>query len=424
MDDADILRAAAVLQAAALSLSKSDAMKTLYSSAKHFLNQQNRALNKCGIRLLREQRAQKRGGLIGGFLPPSVLLLPSAELAETETKTETKTKLISPQSCYICKKPYEELHHFYDRLCCACGDKNYAKRQQSRTLHGKLAIVTGGRIKIGFEVALKLLRSGANVVVTTRFAQDAQTRYQEADDYASFANRLRICELDMLNYRQLAAFAAFAAAQCVDILINNAAQTISRPSVFYETLHAPDNADNTARITCKEEEMHCFPKGIVDEHGTQVDYRPHNTWTTPLEETPIQELLDVTMINYFGPFILMQKLHRSFAANAYVINVTAVEGKFTCYKTGYHAHTNAAKAALNMLTRTIGELWAKQHIFVACVDTGWVTNEYPISAEFDVESKFHPPLDEIDGAARILDPIFCDLKCRGVFYKDYNITSW
>lgn len=334
----------------------------------------SRIQSTCGIQQLRNERALKRGGLVGGRLVP----VPVVNLLQ-QPHPPPKL-LLSPENCYICKTPFSIIHHFYDRLCCKCGDINYAKRSQSADLSGKRAIVTGGRIKIGFEIALKLLRAGAYVIVTTRFSQDALIRYKELPDYPSFATRLHIYQLDMLGpFKQLTEFVAFAKQFPIDILINNAAQTIARPPEFYRLLLQPANVDPSSALIVSQ-----FFPNVVDENGIQVDHRPQNTWTMPLEETPMHELLQVTAINYIVPYFLMKELYPVFTPYAYVINVTAMEGKFNCYKTGYHAHTNAAKAALNMLTRTVGTIWAKQGIFVACVDTGWVTNEYPINDERDL----------------------------------------
>lgn len=410
--DEDIRRATDVLQAVASTSVKSEALSELFRAAKHFITQQNRQLGDCGIRLLRHERAKKRNGLIGGVLPPTL----TAAIQPQLHHQVMIPKLVSPQQCYVCKVAYDGVHHFYDRMCCKCADSNFAKRSQSADLRGKRAIVTGGRIKIGFEIALKLLRAGAYVVVTTRFLDDALERYKSQEDYDDFADRLHLYQLDMLDFKQLTDFASFAKQQPIDVLINNAAQTIYRPPEFYQSL--VDKSGGEGQMT-----NIFFPRSF-DEHGIQVDYRPQNTWTMPLEETPMVELLQVTAVNYVAPFYLMKEFYPAFAKQAYVVNVTAMEGKFHCYKTGYHVHTNAAKAALNMITRTVGEIWAKQGIYVACVDTGWVTNEYPINVERDLESKYHPPLDEIDGAARVLDPVFCNLKPRGVFFKDYCVTNW
>jgi len=69
------------------------------------------------------------------------------------------------------------VHHFYDCLCFICGDFNFLKRNQKADLTGLIALVTGARIKIGFEIAIKLLRDGATVIATTRFWKDAFLRY-------------------------------------------------------------------------------------------------------------------------------------------------------------------------------------------------------------------------------------------------------
>ena len=147
------------------------------------------------------------------------------------------------------------------------------------------------------------------------------------------------------------------------------------------------------------------------------------TWQTKLDrdwETPRLTVGQIWVLRKSLTPVLARAEPR-----ALVVNVTAMEGNYRCHKTGYHVHTNGAKAALNMITRTVGRLWADQHIYVTSVDTGWVTNEYPTNPG-DQEDKFHPPLDEVDGAARVLDPIFNagGKPSYGVFLKDYKQRAW
>ena len=113
------------------------------------------------------------------------------------------------------------------------------------------------------------------------------------------------------------------------------------------------------------------------------------------------------------------------------MNVTAVEGKFYRFKkSDRHPHTNMAKAALNMLTHTSAGDFAKYGIFMNAVDTGWVTDEDPIAlSQFkqDVHD-FQPPLDIVDGAARVCDPfldgIITGKHWVGKFLKDYFPIDW
>jgi NAD(P)-dependent dehydrogenase (short-subunit alcohol dehydrogenase family) len=345
-------------------------------------------------------------------------------------------------------------------MCPSCAELNYKKRYQLADLTGKIAVVTGGRIKIGFETCAILLRSGCFVIATTRFPKDAYNRYKQLPDFDVLKSKLRICHLELRNSQSITNFVDHIKRDYgrLDILINNAAQTIHRPQMFYKRLSEVEEnlvlEDNSIIVQSKNEILSVADTGItntttetddntlttidetlfpdqVDENAIQVDLRSENTWTTPLHKTNLSELVDVTVINYLAPFILIQQLYPLFVNNpkdTFIINVSAMEGKFNCedsLKRDTHVHTNGAKAALNMITRSIGEKWRLSHIYVNSVDTGWVTNEYPIGVY-----RVNPPLDEIDGAARILDPILTHINTcgkvsqYGVFFKDYIVTDW
>ena len=115
----------------------------------------------------------------------------------------------------------------------------------------------------------------------------------------------------------------------------------------------------------------------------------------------------------------------------HIVNVSAMEGQFARHtKTDKHPHTNMAKAALNMMTFTSAPDYAKEGIFMNAVDTGWVTDEDPVvhAERKQREADFQPPLDIVDGAARICDPFFSGLLSGehvfGKFLKDYKPVPW
>lgn len=345
------------------------------------------------------------------------------------------------QNCYVCKAPYTEVHAFYHRLCPACAGHNVRKREQRADLRGRRALLTGGRIKIGFELGLRLLRDGAEVILTTRFPNDARGRYAAQPDAPEWLDRLRVVGLDLRDLPGVESFADHLVAHepGLDILVNNAAQTVRRPLAFYAHLLA---GEMPALLEARTEptlpllpEQKWFPPARFDAHGQQVDLRPDNSWSARLHEVGTLELLEVQLVNAVAPFVLAARLKplflRSPHARRFVVNVSAMEGQFTRpTKTTRHPHTNMAKAALNMLTRTSAADYAADGIYMTSVDTGWITDEKPHpGAERVRAAGFFTPLDCVDGMARVYDPIARGVNepgepFFGVFLKDYAPYPW
>src|SRR5262249_19344245 len=146
--------------------------------------------------------------------------------------------LARSRSCYACGRPFREIHAFYDSLCPECAELNWSKRGQSCDLSGRVALVTGGRVKIGYAVSLRLLPAGAAVHVTTRFPRDAAERYSAESDFAAWADRLSIHGLDLRVLTEVERFADEACARLsrLDVIVNNAAQTIRRPAAYYREM--------------------------------------------------------------------------------------------------------------------------------------------------------------------------------------------
>jgi NAD(P)-dependent dehydrogenase (short-subunit alcohol dehydrogenase family) len=364
--------------------------------------------------------------------------------------------LKQPRACYICKNSFQEVHFFYHLLCPACAQLNCDRRVQRTDLKGSIVLLTGGRIKIGFETGLKMLRDGAKVIVTSRFPQDTAKRYAKEPDFDVWKDYLQIYALDLRNIRAVEEFIEHLVSTLphLDIIINNAAQTIRRPLEFYRSLLMAENisllelptsqrqllaAPHTFVQTSEIGEIASlslyFPDGLVDRHGQQADLRPNNSWRLPLEEVETAELLEVQLVNAIAPFLFNSKLKslllQSPAKRRFIVNVSAMEGQFNRpSKTKFHPHTNMAKAALNMMTRTSAAAYAEEGIYMNSVDTGWITDEDPYPRKRRKHANgFVPPLDEIDGAARIYDPIVQGIKATGQpffghFLKDYQSHSW
>ncbi|PSB54357.1 SDR family NAD(P)-dependent oxidoreductase [Chamaesiphon polymorphus] len=362
-------------------------------------------------------------------------------------------------SCYICKQAYREVHFFYHLLCLKCAEFNYAKRDRRADLTGRVALLTGGRIKIGYQLGLRLLQDGARVIITTRFPQDCARRYSLEPDFDRWGDRLQIHGLDLRDIKSLEGFIEYLLAResALDIIINNACQTVKRPLEFYrhlldreelsgaiKALIPVDGYNQTALLETRSnyrEELTdssqiYFPPQTFDRDGQQVDLRPINSWTLKLDRVSTPELLEVQLVNAIAPFLINSRLKpllmRSKFARRFIINVSAMEGQFNRkHKTTDHPHTNMAKAALNMMTRTSAADYAEDNIFMNSVDTGWITNEnpYPKSQRMEQEQDFYPPLDAIDGMARIYDPIVSGINLPetplfGHFLKDYFPYPW
>ncbi len=353
--------------------------------------------------------------------------------------------------CYVCKKAFKTLHPFYASLCVPCGDANFGKRVPSlRGIEGRRAIITGGRTKIGYRAALMLLRGGATVTITTRYPSDAARRFASEEDYGSFRDRLRIEGIDFRDIRAAHAFldAELARREPLDFLINLAAQTIRSSPALEE---AERERDQRTRLLLTSGEAISWRGAMVEDpmaalvadkgaplvkdpdHGEWVDKNAKNTWDLPLEDISMAEFFEVQLVNVFAPWAFTARLQPLFVASRfedrYVVQVSAIEGQFDGpEKSGKHPHTNMAKAALHMLVRTSAEPLARNHgIYMNAVDPGWVSDQSAILKRSSSRPPFVPPLDGIDGAARVLDPIVRGIRgdrVFGLFLKNYDVAPW
>ncbi len=368
-----------------------------------------------------------------------IALLPSVHGATAGT-------LIRARPCYQCKAKYTEVDAFYHQLCPSCATVNRQRREARTDLTGRRALLTGGRAKIGMYIALRLLRDGARTTITTRFPKDAARRFASMPDSGEWIDRLEIIGVDLRQPGQVVALAdTVAAAGPLDILINNAAQTVRRSPDAYALLVAGEAEALPAALPVLElgaaHDLHPVTtlaltarSTAIDAGGLLPDQVDHNSWTQRVDEIDPVEMLEVQLCNTTAPFILISRLRAALAASsarrAYVVNVSAMEGSFgRGYKGPGHPHTNMAKAALNMLTRTSAkEMLETDGILMTSVDTGWITDERPHTTKLRLaDAGFHAPLDLSDGAARVYDPIVrgeAGEDVCGVFLKDYAPASW
>jgi NAD(P)-dependent dehydrogenase (short-subunit alcohol dehydrogenase family) len=373
--------------------------------------------------------------------------------------------------CYICRVQLPPAHGSYPNLCHTCGDLNYGKRRERADLTGYTALVTGGRVKIGFEIAVRLLRWGAHVIVTSRFAVDAADRFAQHPDHGRWADRLSIYPAD---FRVLASVEDVIhrihnGHSKLDILINNAAQTLRRPPAFYRHILGPAvldkapeqsvvapgaaswsphwciprrlDADSIAALSqvplAPGDELSGveFPDGALDKDGQQEDRRETNSWMLTLADVPPVEFLETLYVNTVAPFLLCSRLKPLMRRSgeqrrSFIVNVTAMEGNFfDPDKNSRHPHTNMAKAALNMMTRTCAADYAADRIMMTSVDPGWITNERPFPlSQNRSQRRFKMAIDEADGAARVCDPIARSVNglehLHGVLLKNYASFPW
>ena len=400
-------------------------------------------------------------------------------------------------NCYICKQKLypDDIHLFYGNMCKKCGDYNYSFRSLTLNLSGRIAIVTGGRVKIGYYIATKLLSYGCKVLTTSRFPKDTLLKYQQHPEYEKWKNNLLIYPIDFRFFNSVVKFIDYINQNFshIDILINNAAQTVRKTTSYYkyllpiemkelkqedenkiiktdylfrnqnkldDELKLKNNKEEIKNaLTTKQDEYNEFlplsviasqikimeekKQPIINELGN--DGQPYdfshgkNSWYLEFDEIPFQEFTEVQMINAWVPYYLCVKLKplmlKSPFTDKYIVNVTAVEGIFNHFKKTTHVHTNMAKASLNMFTRTCAKYLKNFNIYMTCVDTGWVSPMSEINKILDNNTKNNfeeefknIPLDELDGAMRVLHPIIEGIKNKnylsGILLKDYVKSNW
>jgi NAD(P)-dependent dehydrogenase (short-subunit alcohol dehydrogenase family) len=348
--------------------------------------------------------------------------------------------------CYICRYSLTSAHRLYPSLCNPCGEFNIAESSlslpENLDLKGKTAVVTGGRINLGYHTALRLLRCGASVVVSTRYPLDAEMRYLKEPDSEVWRERLRVVGADFRAANDVFALVE-AIKQCLrtwgtdklDILINNAAQTLTDPiekesaairreqQLLGESFGGQLIASSTymprirgaGQFKTHREALEAGSNGgDGTEVSTTVVEAKKSSWTQKVHEIPYEDVISAYSVNSFVPLILlrellpiMRRLQGGTGPAGHIINVSSREAlpehkPEHSAKAGHHVHTNMSKAALHMLTETeAGEAWTRYRVAVNSVDPGYMSAD-PMWMEKLGLGEGTCPIGWEDGAGRVL----------------------
>jgi NAD(P)-dependent dehydrogenase (short-subunit alcohol dehydrogenase family) len=328
------------------------------------------------------------------------------------------TAFKNARRCYVCKTHFREVNAHRSQLCLPCANESLDWRDAPLNLTGRRALVTGGRVKIGLATSLRLLRAGAEVHITTRFERDASSVYEAIPDFTQWKGQLHIHRADFRNIPKLVEWIdGLRQGLAFDILINNAAQSTWQSPAYFERLAAGE-----VNVSHPLSPMAQFTSMLAAFDATRED-----SWVQRLGEVSAVDMIEAQVVNAMAPFLICNQMRanltRSPHSPRFIVNVSAVEGQFErSDKPAVHPHTNMAKAALNMLTRTSAADLAQQNIFMVSVDPGWMSQEGK-----NVKPGFVAPLTPEDCAARLIHPIaqgLAGVPLVGVLLKDFHVVPW
>ena len=356
-------------------------------------------------------------------------------------KFNLNTKLTDSniQRCYVCKKCFNADIYVesYETLCITCSHENYINKNLKANLAGMSFLITGGRVKLGFSSALKLLRMSAKVVITTRYPHFAMRNYQSELDYENWKDNLVIIQCDFTRLEEIYSMLKLLDSHNFNGIINNACQTIKASSLYYDTVAKIEAGIESDMIenneTVLETQLVPYNKKSIPTvlnntvYGTEltkftleaktnvfkdVQDIPHsNSWDKKIDEIAPEEIVECTLINQLVPTLIINKLKPKLQSPKFIINVTSFEGSFHNNKNDKHAHTNMCKASMNMLIRTLAEDSDKD-LYVYAINPGYVSGVCPQLSKYVIN------LD--DGASRIIYPIV-RFKLGHPLTKDYTL---
>ncbi len=319
------------------------------------------------------------------------------------------------RKCYGCNLVTNIFHHDYIYSCISCGNKFEKYRNFSSSQKGKVALVIGARTKLGHQIVIKLLKAGATVIGTSRYPDKILEIYKpyekeltknlviydesldlDVNDVKSHILKLH----DFINKRY----------GKLDILINSAAQTIrsrEKNKIFNENKELDSN---------KYGELKYANDNLL------------NSWTMTIEDLDQGEMEEIFRTNVVGPTIMIQTLLPLLKKSNYhptIINVHAREGLITVKKTKFHIHTNYGKTCLHMLTKCLIEHDLKTNDGKTFRIHGCCPGFISIDEYYENERPWIvPPIDEIDGASRILFPLFNENKSCPETRRHYDMFKY
>lgn len=351
------------------------------------------------------------------------LTLASIFLEENNRRFNPKPKSQKGFFCYVCKKKSKYVHWFYLYQCVKCGDECFKRRYEQRDLTGINALVVGGRIKLGYQVVLKLLRAGARVMFTTRSVELALEFYLMEPDYEKFQDRLYVYsrKFDLSDAKEgmsclVGEINEIFGTNSLDIVVLNAAQTIW--------------SDSSLESSIKSSKPKIYPSWDVtfgEKYNKKPDTRKRNTWNKTINETSDEEIISVINSNVIGTILITKYLIPIMRKDpkTYMIYVHAREGSFSLHKTTSHTHTNIAKAGVAMLTRCLaGNSTHRErrpaYPQIHGINPGWFSiDEYTEEVKI-LKGIYNPPIDDLDAASRIMSVVWREEKSFHRTWMNYK----
>ena len=333
-------------------------------------------------------------------------------------------KLYHYEACYECKK-YHSGMCINGTIChcMSCSVINYHHRSETTDLTGFTAFITGIRVKIGFALAVRILRLGGKVIGTTRFTNFALYNFSQESDFDIWKDRLIIIECDFTNIDMVYNVIEMVKKYPINAIYNNAYRTVMASEYynstvrglekeFYEKMLLKNKAEQTTTLAKYDKNVHKIYTNIQSLDCTDltahrppvqfnkfhdvVEIKHDNSWEKPIEKVDPKEIVECVAINQLVPTLFISCLKSHLTKPKFVIQVASPEGTFNTKKTNTHVHTNMCKSALNMLIRGLAED-TDSDLRAFTIDVGYVSGPFPGKEKYPVTLE--------DTSAKLLFPV-------------------